>query len=205
MPESAKSITAQGRPPPNGTIFLVLSKKDMTNLISNNIESLDTAVKNKLGGNSFTLSPKIEQLFKWIPYISTLISDFQQSEVRKKLMTRLQTVALSETIVNGVLDPLKKIIHRQRPDSTTQFDSFPSAHTATSFMGAEILRQASKDKMPALAYSGYIMAIATTALRVHNKKSWLSDVVAGAALGIASAGVACWLVKEHNRKKAMEI
>ena len=79
-----------------------------------------------------------------------------------------------------------------RPDGSS-YDSFPSGHSATAFMGAELLRREFAGTNPWIGYSGYAVAIATGALRVHHNRHWLTDVLAGAGIGILSARAAYWL------------
>ena len=161
------------------------------------IKTLDHAVGNSLNGSGFSLSPKIDQFLKWAPIVAAFFGDLRGEEPKKEFLNRLKLFAVSEGLVNGIVAPIKRIVHRRRPGSLTQFDSFPSGHTATSFLGAEMLRQAAKDKAPALAYAGYTIAIATAFIRVYKKKHWLSDVIAGAVLGIIAANVATYMA---NRK-----
>lgn len=79
-----------------------------------------------------------------------------------------------------------------RPDGTAS-NSFPSGHSATAFMGAELLRREFADTNPWIGYSGYAVAIATGALRVHHNRHWVTDVLAGAGIGILSVRAAYWL------------
>lgn len=79
-----------------------------------------------------------------------------------------------------------------RPDGSMS-NSFPSGHSATAFMGAELLRQEFKDTNPWIGYSGYAVAVATGALRVYHDRHWLTDVLAGAGIGILSTRVAYWI------------
>ena len=44
------------------------------------------------------------------------------------------------------------------------------------------------------------MATTTAYLRMQNNKHWLSDVVAGAGIGIASTKLAYWLYPKLQRK-----
>lgn len=87
---------------------------------------------------------------------------------------------------------LKSITKVERPDSSA-FNSFPSGHTATAFAGAEFLWQEYKDVSIWYGISGYIIATGTGAFRIYNDKHWLTDVVAGAGIGILSTKVAYWI------------
>lgn len=87
---------------------------------------------------------------------------------------------------------LKSITKVERPDGSA-FNSFPSGHTATAFAGAEFLWQEYKDVSVWYGISGYIIATGTGAFRIYNDKHWLTDVVAGAGIGILSTKVAYWI------------
>ena len=82
----------------------------------------------------------------------------------------------------------KEIAGEMRPDGSG-FDSFPSGHSGKAFLGAELVRMEFGNGWGAAAYS---VAGVTDFMRIWNDKHWLSDVVAGAALGILSAHVSDW-------------
>ena len=73
------------------------------------------------------------------------------------------------------------------------FNSFPSGHTTTAFMGAEMLRREYGEDYPGIAIAGYTVATGVGLLRIYNNRHWVSDVVAGAGIGILSASIMYWL------------
>nr|WP_315210791.1 phosphatase PAP2 family protein [uncultured Flavobacterium sp.] len=98
----------------------------------------------------------------------------------------------SYLLMSATVLSLKSITKVERPDSSA-FNSFPSGHTATAFAGAEFLWQEYKDVSIWYGISGYIIATGTGAFRIYNDKHWLTDVVAGAGIGILSTKVAYWI------------
>lgn len=86
---------------------------------------------------------------------------------------------------------LKTLTRVERPDEST-YNSFPSGHTATAFMGAEFLRQEYKDVSPWIGIAGYAVATGTGFFRLYNNRHWLSDVVMGAGIGILCTKIAYW-------------
>jgi len=96
------------------------------------------------------------------------------------------------------VETLKKSTHELRPDGSDYF-SFPSGHTATAFMGAEMLYQEYKDVSIWYGISGYIIASGTGAFRVYNDRHWLTDIAAGAGIGILSTKAAYWLFPTINK------
>lgn len=98
----------------------------------------------------------------------------------------------SYLLMSATVLSLKSITKVERPDGSG-FNSFPSGHTATAFAGAEFLWQEYKDVSIWYGISGYIVAAGTGAFRIYNDKHWLTDVAAGAGIGILSTKVAYWL------------
>ena len=100
--------------------------------------------------------------------------------------------ALSSFLNNTITKNLKQITKEHRPDFPSM-DAFPSQHTSTAFTNAEILHQEFKDQSGWYSIGGYSFAIATGALRMLNNRHWLSDVMAGAGVGILSTRLAYFI------------
>lgn len=93
---------------------------------------------------------------------------------------------------------LKAAITEARPDGTE--NTFPSGHTATAFFGATVLAHEYRDTHPEFVIAGYTLATATGALRITNNKHWVTDVLMGSAIGIASAELAYILYPSVREK-----
>ena len=86
-------------------------------------------------------------------------------------------------------------VGRERPDATTSpnewrkgGDSFPSLHTTVAFAVGTVFAESGNDEYRWIRrIIGYGIASATGYVRVNENVHWLSDSVAGAALGIATA------------------
>lgn len=98
--------------------------------------------------------------------------------------------------VEGVLvNALKYTLCEMRPNGSAR-NSFPSGHTATAFLGAELVR---------LEYGGwagagaYTVATLTAVMRVYNNWHWFNDLLGGAAIGILSANIGYWLLPLERR------
>jgi len=84
---------------------------------------------------------------------------------------------------------------RERPDGTTSpnewskgGDSFPSLHTTVAFAVGTVFAESGNDEYRWIRrIIGYGVAGATAYVRLDENVHWLSDTVAGAALGIATA------------------
>jgi hypothetical protein len=101
-------------------------------------------------------------------------------------------LATSYLLMGLTVNAFKKTASVERPDGRG-LNSFPSGHTATAFMGAELMYQEYKDASVWYGISGYAVAAGTGAFRMYNNRHWLSDVVAGAGIGILSAKAGYWL------------
>ena len=81
---------------------------------------------------------------------------------------------------------LKTLIREERPDGS-RFNSFPSAHTAAAFTGAELIR-GDYGNGPGSAF--YACGVYVAAMRVQHRRHWWWDTVAGASIGVASVYIA---------------
>lgn len=100
--------------------------------------------------------------------------------------------------MSGTVISLKSLTKVGRPDGSG-FNSFPSGHTATAFVGAKFLWQEYKNVSVWYGISGYIVATGTGFFRIYNNKHWLTDVVTGAGIGILSTKEAYWIFPFVNR------
>jgi membrane-associated phospholipid phosphatase len=112
--------------------------------------------------------------------------------------------ALSTTV-------LKTAIGRSRPTESNRVndwgnsgDSFPSMHVSAAFaVGTVLAESGGNDHRWLRRTIGYGLATATAYARVHGNVHWLSDTVAGAAIGIATAEFALNRRDEGHRRSAV--
>lgn len=67
-------------------------------------------------------------------------------------------------------------------------------------MGAELLRREYWDVSPWIGVAGYAVAAGTGFFRMYNNRHWLTDVIAGAGIGILSVQAAYWLYPAISKK-----
>lgn len=115
------------------------------------------------------------------------------SDSRNKWHEQILLVGIGSAANMIVINSLKRTINEERPDHTPF--AFPSGHTAFAFLGATIAFHEYQEYNPILAYSGFIIASGIGAMRIINNRHWLSDVIAGAGIGII-AGKLSYLVLE---------
>jgi hypothetical protein len=116
---------------------------------------------------------------------------------RNSLLDQSGVFLLSNIILNGTTQTVKRITDVTRPDGTPY--AFPSGHTAEAFASAEFLRREYGDQSVWYTISGYTAAVTVGILRMYNNRHWFSDVVAGAGLGVLSTQTSYWLYPKMKR------
>lgn len=106
---------------------------------------------------------------------------------------RRQTLLLitSGVLTSALVWPTKKWTDMERPNGESH--AFPSGHTAYAFTIATFMDKEFRKTRPWISVASYTIAGATGVLRVMNNKHWMSDVLAGAGVGILSVNTIYWL------------
>ncbi len=91
-------------------------------------------------------------------------------------------------IVGATVNGLKYTIRKQRPDKSAR-NSYPSGHTTTAFMTATMLHKEYGHLSPLVSLGAYSCAAVTGFTRQLNNRHYMSDVIAGAGIGILSVEV----------------
>ena len=100
------------------------------------------------------------------------------------------SAAMGYGIMALLVNTIKYTAKEMRPDGSSA-NSWPSGHTATSFVGATILhKEYGLTRSPWFSVAGYGIATATGVMRVLNNRHWVSDVLSGAGIGILSGELA---------------
>ncbi len=114
-----------------------------------------------------------------------------ESAGRIEAYTMLEAAGFSA----ATTEVLKFAAGRERPNETTDVNkwgaggsSFPSLHASAAFAIGTVLAESGNDEYRWVRrILGYGMATATLYARLHDNVHWLSDTVAGAAIGISTA------------------
>ena len=107
---------------------------------------------------------------------------------------------VGSVLVTGGLGFGMRQISKHIETYTTHNTEFPSGHAANAFRGAEIVHQELKYSHPVLSYTGYVVATGVGLLRIYNKDHLLSEVLAGAGLGILSTKLTYWVFGKVKEK-----
>jgi len=135
---------------------------------------------------------KADDYLKYVPVASVYALDAMGIKGKHNFADRTIVLAMSTVLSAQVVTALKHSTHQLRPDGST-YNSFPSGHTTTAFIGAELMNQEYGSRSPWYSVAGYTLAAATGAMRIMNNRHWLSDVLTGAGLGILSTKFSYWL------------
>ncbi|WP_281234985.1 phosphatase PAP2 family protein [Flavobacterium gelatinilyticum] len=157
----------------------------------NNLINLDRLIKSKVEKN-IDKKITIDDFSQYAPALSVYALNMAGIKGKNNLRDRSVILATSYLIMGASTNGLKYIIQEERPDRSSR-NSFPSGHTATAFMGAEFLYQEYKHKSVWYGIAGYSVATITGLFRIYNNRHWLTDVAAGAGIGILSTKAAYWI------------
>ena len=160
-------------------------------LESQTIQFINTDTSNEIREHIDTRLT-IDDFSQYMPFLAVYGLNTINVSGKNNFKDRTIILGTAYLIMGGTVGVLKGTSNVERPDGTSK-NSFPSGHTATAFMGAEFLYQEYKDISIWYGVSGYIVASGTGFFRLYNNRHWITDVVAGAGIGILSTKIAYWV------------
>lgn len=160
-----------------------LESHAIKNLNSSTKKELSEHIENKL---------TIDDISQYAPFVSVFALNATGIRGKNSIKDQSIILATSYIIMGSTVNIIKLTGNEMRPDGTSN-NSFPSGHTATAFMGAELLYQEYKEVSIWYGVSGYVVAASTGFFRMYNNRHWLTDISAGAGIGILSTKIAYWI------------
>jgi membrane-associated phospholipid phosphatase len=130
----------------------------------------------------------LDDAMQFVPIGLVYGLDLFKVKPKNDLMNRTLLVVKSEILMNAIVHVLKSTTNVTRPDGSTN-NSFPSGHTAHAFMAATFMHKELGDKSVWFSIGAYAMATSVGTFRVLNNRHWISDVLAGAGIGILSTNI----------------
>ena len=162
------------------------------------LKSLNHSTRAELREDHPTFSTKVDNYLKSAPIAAVYGLNLVGIHGKHNFRDRTMLIGISALIMTGSVGALKSATHQLRPDGST-YNSFPSGHTSTAFMGAQFMWEEYKDVSPWYGVAGYAVATTTGVLRLYNNRHWVSDVVTGAGIGMLSTKAAYWLYPKIQR------
>ncbi len=141
----------------------------------------------------------IDDFSQYFPFVSVYGLDAAGIKAKHNFKDRTIILGTAYLITGTSVTIIKNTGSVERPDGTSN-NSFPSGHTATAFMGAEFLFQEYKDTSIWYGIAGFAVATGTGFFRMYYDRHWLTDVAAGAGIGILSTKIA-YAVHPYLKKK----
>lgn len=132
---------------------------------------------------------KIDDYSQFFPYLPVVGLKALGYDGRSSWDRLVVSAGMSNAVMATIINATKYSVKEMRPDNSTA-NSFPSGHTATAFTAATILhKEYGLTRSPWFSVGGYAVAMGTGFMRVLNNRHWISDVVAGAGIGILSTEI----------------
>lgn len=142
-------------------------------------------------------SESADNYLQYLPLVADYGLSALGARAKHDYADRTIALATSYLALAAIVNGLKLSVSAPRPSGDDR--SFPSGHTATAFMGAEIIRQEYKDDSPLYGIAAYTFAAGIGYARIYADRHWFTDVIGGAGAGILSARIGYWLLP-HTRR-----
>ncbi len=136
-----------------------------------------------------------DDYLQYAPIVAYIGLDFVGIRAQNSFKERIAVTATSWLSLGIIVNGMKYTIREKRPDSNAR-NSFPSGHTATVFMGAELVRS---EYGTYWGIGAYTIACGVGFLRLWNNRHWVTDVIAGAGVGILSARIGYWMLPYYRK------
>ncbi|MDR0711000.1 MAG: phosphatase PAP2 family protein [Prevotellaceae bacterium] len=130
----------------------------------------------------------VDNYLQYAPMLGMYAADIAGVKAQNSVWDQTKYLIFSQLACALVVQTLKYTVREQRPNKGA-YNSFPSGHTSVAFVGATVMYHEFKSTNRILAYSGFFVATAVGVLRQTNRKHYISDVLAGAGIGMLSANL----------------
>ncbi|HMO63158.1 MAG TPA: phosphatase PAP2 family protein [Ferruginibacter sp.] len=160
---------------------------------------IDKTVKNMRNNCYPAFNSKLDDYLQFAPLPAVFMLDALGLPAANNWQQQCWLLFKAELMMVLLVDPVKRITGRQRPNGASN-RSFPSGHTAQAFLAAHFFHKEFGKNYPWLSAGMYAVATTTGALRVLKNRHWLSDVMAGAGIGILCTELS-YLTQRKNKKR----
>jgi hypothetical protein len=164
------------------------------------IGRIDQDIRNQISARYSNINYRADDWLQWAPSASVYALDAAGVKLKHRFREHLLLDAGSIIITGGAGFVMRKVSERIKGFDIKD-TQFPSGHTSNAFRGAELLRQEMSGRHPLLQWSGYLVAGLVAGSRLMRGEHYLSEVVAGAGLGILSTKITYGLFHRIKRSK----
>jgi membrane-associated phospholipid phosphatase len=133
-------------------------------------------------------SNSLDDVMLTIPYAQLVALNLMKVKCTNDWINTSLLIVKSELLMSAIVFPVKAISNRIRPDSSN-YESFPSGHTAQAFVAATVIHKEYRRKSNWYGIASYGIATTVGVFRMLNNKHWQSDVLVGAGIGILAANL----------------
>ena len=154
------------------------------------LNKLDLKVREKAMQISGNCSVEFDDYLQYLPTAMYLGLSALPTKSKHTFPEKVCVAAVAFVAETALVNGLKYTIREQRPNFKER-NSFPSGHTTTAFVGAELVRT---EYGWAYGVPAYIIATGVGCMRIYNDRHWITDTIGGAAVGILSARIGYWML-----------
>lgn len=166
------------------------------------ISRLDHDIRDHIAVRNLNVSYRADDWLQWAPSASIYALDAAGVKTKHRFKDHLLLDAGSIIITGGAGFVMRKVSEQIKGFDIVD-TQFPSGHTANAFRGAELFRQEMSGRHQLLQWSGYLVAGLIAGSRLMRGEHYLSEVVAGAGLGILSTKITYGLFHRIRRTKSV--
>ncbi|MGV3540161.1 MAG: phosphatase PAP2 family protein [Rufibacter sp.] len=137
---------------------------------------------------------KVDDYLFFAPIVGLYSFNLFSSKNKHDIRRQTGLLLASGLVTTAITYPTKILTKVDRPNGEPR--AFPSGHTSYAFTIATIVDKEFRNKSPWISVGSYTIASATGVMRILNNEHWMSDVLAGAGVGILSVNAVYFL---HDR------
>nr|WP_220482986.1 phosphatase PAP2 family protein [Rufibacter quisquiliarum] len=144
---------------------------------------------------------KADDYLFFVPIVGLYSFNLFSSQNKHDIRRQTGLLLASGLLTTAMTYPIKISTGVERPNGEPR--AFPSGHTSYAFTIATIVDKEFRDKSPWISVGSYTIASATGVMRVLNNEHWMSDVLAGAGIGILSVNAVYFVHDRIMRNKGL--
>lgn len=141
----------------------------------------------------------LDDYLMWAPSASIFMMDAFHIKTVHNFRQHI-IIEAGSVLITGCIGMGMRMISKNMKAYNSNGSKFPSGHTANAFRGAEIFHQEFKESNRLLSYGAYLLAMGVGISRLYEQNHYLSEVVAGAGLGILSAKLTYWIFDKAKKQ-----